>query len=92
MLHSSFGCFFSSHLCSKRSALTAATETEAACGGPAQNITFGISDGNDSIIEGGADMCYTVDYVFANFFLVPNNLLASHWFIPPSLIISSCLQ
>ena len=56
---------------------------------PITRVKFAV---NDSIIEGGADMCYTVDYVFANFFLVANNFLASHWFIPPSLIISSCLQ
>ena len=68
MFHSCFGCFFSSHLCSERSAFAAAAETKAACGCPAQNITFGISDSNDSIIESRTDMSYTVNNIFANFF------------------------
>ena len=78
MFHSSLGSLFSSHLSSKRSALTGTAEAHATSRSPAQNSTGHIGDRYDRIIKGGTNMNHTSFNVFAYFPFCTDNFLTSH--------------
>lgn len=94
MFHSCFCSLFSSHLCSKRSALTGTAETEAAGTCPRQCIAFCITNRNDCIVECRTNMSCARFYMFLFFSFIASDILSQNRFPPylKNLISSYLLQ
>ena len=91
VLHCCFCCSFCCSLCCVRSGFSGTTESESACGSPRKSVAANIGDGNDSVIEGGLDMCCATFDIFL-FTTATSNCFFSicfrHVLILP--LISSC--
>ncbi|KFM83875.1 hypothetical protein DJ90_5615 [Paenibacillus macerans] len=90
MLHSRFCSRFRGHLRGKRRRLTGAFETEITGACPRDRVAVRIRNGNDRIVEGGADMCHTRFDIFpVTTFRAYDFFWFSHCLLSP-LLISSC--
>ena len=56
VLHGNLGASLGSHLSSERGGLTGALETNRSGRLPGNDITLGVGDGNDRVVERGADV------------------------------------